>query len=218
MTQIRFVPRPRPPPIHTPSSAPLVTRYERSPYPRCISPESAPESPPDSPASTIEAKERIYYLHDEPRPEPFMGKVTHWLNETYSDAKPSAKWTYSFLTVDEHWELVRLDPGTLPHTVSKLIHAYRLYVEFQAGGPSFEVWDDLEVFLRNKCRRECNMPDIIIEFALLDDNRIRSMWYPPNPDKTKLRAFFEGLDPDRSAENNNGDESAVVSTSRAELR
>ncbi|KAI0454331.1 hypothetical protein F5B21DRAFT_240601 [Xylaria acuta] len=195
MTQVTFQLRQRPSPIHTQSSGSPVTRCEKSPYPRC----SSPESPPESPASMIDAEQRTYYLHEVPRPEAFVTTISNFFKSEFPNTECSVKWTCSFFTVDENWELVR--PGPAQESASsKLVHAHRLYVEFYVGGPEIPALDGVEAYIRGLCRDEHDMPDIVIEFALLGKDRPVFAWYPPTPDKRKLREFFEQHGPGDSVE------------------
>ncbi|KAH8168048.1 hypothetical protein CIB48_g185 [Xylaria polymorpha] len=202
MSRITFDLRQKPPPIQTQLSRSSITRYERSPYPRfshCDSvPASPPDSEPDSLVSTIDAERRIYYLNDKARDYMALEIASDILKQSFPASKVTTELTYSIFTVNEKWELHRSSVKPPHHSARNLVHAYRIYAEFQSGGPEIAELDALEPLIRARCG-DCGMRDVAIEFALLGEDRTVSAWYPPKPDKEKLRAFFGRNEPDGSA-------------------
>ncbi|KAI0205862.1 hypothetical protein F4808DRAFT_181989 [Astrocystis sublimbata] len=195
MARVTFDPHTIPPQIDIQSSGPLPTVYEKSPYPVL----SCDDQRAGSEASSIGASYTLtcYLNSSEHRPQDW-GLQLDLVWKSHNLSEPKVTWTYSYLTVDENWDLVRLHPDVHPFDLAKRIHAPRLYIEFDPADnvPGFDELDALDEAIRKQGHGECATSDIAIEFSLPRADRIVSVLYLPKPDKKMLKRYFEQEDSD----------------------
>ncbi|TRX92017.1 hypothetical protein FHL15_007114 [Xylaria flabelliformis] len=153
------------------------------------------------PASPPEPK-KIYYLHDaSPPPGISVQQVSGWIKQDFPATIHSVQWSNSLIIVNDDWKLVRSDSVPVHYNANKLVHAYRLYIEFCANGPFIpptEYFDRLQHVIRTAYRNH-GSSDIVVEIAMVHADRTLAAWYPPAPDTSKLKAYFEENGPDDSA-------------------
>lgn len=171
------------------------TEYVRTPYPSYAFPSPSPSA---LSASTIDER-RIYYLNRGDAPPSLSGEISDFLGTWSPPEKLDIHCSYSLLTLDSQYDLHLPHPLIHDSGPTRLVHAYHILVRFRPGGPGVDQWDDIADDLRSRVLSGYDeLADAAIEFALLREHGSISAWYPPNLDKDKLMAYFEGADNDDS--------------------
>ncbi|GAP85783.1 hypothetical protein SAMD00023353_1400720 [Rosellinia necatrix] len=188
MARVTFERPKRPPPIRLGSSAESITEYVKTPYPT----QQLLRVPSPGRSTSMVDEERVYYLSEgQPKAE-LWDEMSDFFYAKFPDAKFYLHCSFSFLTVNEKWELCLPHPLLHGTGLTKLVRADHIYVRFLPGGPDVREWEGVARDFRESILARHDMMDAAVEFASLGGYGNMSAWYPPKLDKDKLRSFFEG--------------------------